>query len=74
MLADNALTRLPFRTRIVLASSGATAGQLGELAPTPLSEINFGTALFEPVKVVSSVVLSEELFESNEPISKSVDR
>jgi Phage capsid family len=67
MLADNAVTRLPFRTRIVLASSGATAGQLGELAPTPLSEINFGTALFEPVKVVSSVVLSEELSKAMSP-------
>ena len=61
LVADFALVSVPLNTRITIASTGATAGQLFELAPTPISEINFGVHLFEPVKIASSVVISQEL-------------
>jgi HK97 family phage major capsid protein len=59
MLGD--MVRRPLNTRIVIASSGAQAGPVAELGAKPLSAMAFGTAILEPSKIVSHLVLSEEL-------------
>jgi hypothetical protein len=57
----NDMVRMPLNTRVVLASSGAQAGPILEFGVKPISALAFGTAVLEPVKIVSDLILSEEL-------------
>jgi hypothetical protein len=65
--ADNAFLRCPLKTLISIVSSGATGAAVSELAAKPLSQLSFTRATLEPAKVVSFIVMTEELARSALP-------
>jgi hypothetical protein len=64
--------RVPLKTRIAISSNAATGSTISELAPKPLSQLGFALALLEPVKVVSFVVVSNELARLVSPAATSM--
>ena len=57
-------TRVPLRTLISVLTTGPTAYSVSELAPKPVTSLDFGTAQLEAEKVSSLVVISDELARS----------
>jgi hypothetical protein len=67
MLADNAFTRMPLRTRISIASTAAIGHALSELAPKPISAMSFTQEYLTAYKAVAMLVISDELAKSTAP-------
>lgn len=61
LLADNALRRVPLRTRLAISTMAATGQVVGEGAPTPVSSLAFNGQDLDPIKAQALVAISVEL-------------
>lgn len=64
LLADNAFTKMPLRTRIAIGSTAATASNVNELAPKPISQMSIGYQELPLWKAVGTLVVTDELVRS----------
>jgi HK97 family phage major capsid protein len=67
LLDDRAVTPMPLRTRISIASTAAIGSSLSELAPKPISQMSFAQSYLSPYKAVALLVISDELAMSAAP-------
>ena len=61
MLADGAMRRVPFRTRIGIATTGATGATVGQGAPKPISRLTLSTSTVDEIKATCIVIVTDEL-------------
>ncbi|MBB3972517.1 phage major capsid protein [Hansschlegelia beijingensis] len=57
----------PFGVRFPVATSGTSAGWVGEAKPTPVTAMAFGEGTLKPAKVGGIVVTTKELLRSTSP-------
>lgn len=61
LLADNALRRVPLRTRLAISTMAAIGQVVGEGAPTPVSSLVLNGQDLDPMKIQALVALTSEL-------------
>jgi HK97 family phage major capsid protein len=64
-------TRTPLRTLIAVLTTAPVAYSVSELAPKPITSLNFATAQLEAEKVSAHVVITNELARSLSPAATS---
>jgi hypothetical protein len=62
LLADNAVMRLPLRTRVMITTAPGIAVQVGEGAAKPLQAVDWTTVVLPTAKTISQAVFSNELW------------
>jgi hypothetical protein len=71
MIGD--MIRVPVNSRVVVASSAVQPGSpVLEFGAKPISAMSFGSEILEPAKVVSHIVITEELARLNSPSANSL--
>lgn len=65
---------IPFNVRIARQTGGSTVNWVGEMAPKPVSELDFDTVLHGYNKIAGIVVLTEENVRLSSPSSEAVVR
>lgn len=66
------LRRVPFRTRMLAVTAGATGYWVSEAAPKPVSGITLAGSSLEPLKVASIVVVTKEALDSQDDLAEHV--
>lgn len=61
------LARAPFNVRMARATSGTSADWVGQSAPKPISKMSLDSITLQPLKVVATCVLSDELVRFSSP-------
>ena len=64
LLGDNALRRVPLKTRITSVSSAVTGAQYGEQQLYRIGRMSLDGEQIEPVKTTAVIVLTDEVFRS----------
>lgn len=68
------LRKVPFNIQMPSATAGTTVGWVGENAPKPVGNMQFGTVTLRWSKAAGIVVLTEELVRFSNPNAESVVR
>ena len=68
----NGFVRVPFDTRMISGTSGASASWVGEGKPAPFSEAAFATGFLGRAKLVANVVVTKELVRLSSPAAEAV--
>jgi hypothetical protein len=71
IVADNAITRLPFNRRVGFVSANATGWILGDGKPTPLSRLEVGSGTIAPRKAAAMLAMSDEFALDAGPVVES---
>lgn len=69
-----ALTRVPFRTRLVTETSGAASQWVGEGKAKPLTKVTYSSTSLLPLKAATLVVVTEELLRDSDPSAETLIR
>jgi HK97 family phage prohead protease len=68
------LRRVPFNIQMPRATAGSTMGWVGELAPKPVSNLQFETVTMRWAKAAGIVVLTAELVKFSNPSAEAIVR
>ncbi len=68
------IRRVPLRTRMLTATSGASAHWVGEGKPKPVSKMSFTSGSLAPLKIAALSVITEELAMSSDPAAEGTIR
>jgi HK97 family phage major capsid protein/HK97 family phage prohead protease len=68
------LRRVPFNIQIPVANAGTTVGWVGENAPKPVSNMQFGTITMRWAKAAGIVVITQELARFSNPAAEAIVR
>lgn len=68
----NALTRVPFNTRIPRQTAGVTGAFVGEGAPAPVNKMDFDNVTLQWAKAECIVVLTKELVRLSSPSAEAL--
>src|SRR5690606_18457004 len=60
------LRRVPFRTRMLAVTAGATGYWVSEAAPKPVSGITLAGSSLEPLKLASIIVVTKEALDAQD--------